>query len=361
MGNIHIVQLGVGQIGRTLIEQILKNRSTIQKRSNLHIEYRAVADSSGIIFNRQGMEDKKLKSIIQVKDEGGSVVDLPQGGKWNPKQVEEELLSVPNSILVDVTDSDKTHDLLIKAVQKGRGLVLSNKIPLSASYNLYQKLIAQRTKYETTVGAGLPVIDTLNKLLDSGDQIFALKGALSGTMNFIFTQIEEGKTFSWAVEKAYKLGYTEPDPRADLSGKDLTRKAIILARTLGYKLEMEDVEVEKLFPPKMANLEKNEFMAGLSAVDEDYAKKLKSGPNEINRYLILVSEDKVKVGVESLSPSSPFATLSGPENLVAIKTERYKEFPLYIRGPGAGPRVTAAGVLTDIISLSKRLKFWFKE
>lgn len=359
MQTIPLIQMGIGMIGRTLMRQIMKNRPLIGKRAGIKLKYFGLLDSEGIIEEQNGLNEDQLKEIIKIKEEGESVAQLPYGRKWSSdadsKLELSSLFNLNNALLVDATDTDKTLLALLEGKKRGRGLVLSNKIPLTMSYKDYQNLTGGEIGYETTVGAGLPVIDSLNKLMDSGDEIKEIRGALSGTLNFIFTQVGRGKSFSSSVKRAYELGYTEPDPRTDLSGKDLARKALILARTLGYKLGMEEVDIEPLYPKEMDELGVEEFMDQLKILDESTLEKLEGENDNITRYLVSVKDGSAKVGIENLPEESPFTTLSGPENLISFRTARYDEFPLYIRGPGAGPEVTAAGVLNDIIKLSKRL------
>lgn len=360
MQTMPLIQMGIGMIGKTLMRQIMKNRPLIGKRAGIKLKYFGLLDSEGIIDEQNGLDEDQLKEIMEIKEEGESVAQLPYGRKWSASDADSKLelsslFNLNNALLIDATDTDKTLLALLEGKKRGCGLVLSNKIPLTMSYKDYQKLTSGEIGYETTVGAGLPVIDTIDKLMDSTDKIKEIRGALSGTLNFILTQVGKGKSFSSSVKRAYELGYTEPDPRTDLSGEDLARKALILARTLGYKLGMEEVDIESLYPKEMDELEVEEFMGQLKVLDESTLEKLEGENDNITRYLVSVKDGSAKVGIENLPKENPFATLSGPENLISFRTARYDEFPLYIRGPGAGPEVTAAGVLNDIIKLSKRL------
>lgn len=349
MRNILLIQLGVGKVGKTLIKQIMENNRLIQKKWNIKLNYHAIVDSISFTCSKTGICDSELNEILDVKERNGSISDLTKGEVWvEPRDLYDELFIANKAILIDVTDTLDTLPVLLKAREKGYGLVLSNKLPLSSSYSAYQQLVSKKIGYETTVGAGLPVIEMLNKLMDTGDKVIEIKGALSGTLNFIFSQLAKGEKFSSTVKKAYQLGYTEPDPRVDLYGKDVARKALILARTLGYELNEEDVCTEPLLPKEMGNFRIKKFMDRIEILDDDFAKRI----NGKVHYLVSVAKERVRIGFVNLPEDSPFANLQGPENLISFKTARYNQFPLFIRGPGAGLEVTAGGLLNDIIKLS---------
>ena len=234
------------------------------------------------------------------------------------------------------------------------GVVLANKIPLAADWNAAKTFFEYSDlRYECTVGAGLPVIDTLQYLLDTGDRVTRIEGCLSGTLGYLCAELEQGVPYSEAVAQAKALGYTEPDPRDDLSGKDVARKALILARTAGWPLEMADLTVELLYPKSLSGVSTDEFMAAVSILDEPYSRRVGEAQTggQVLRYVARVGPDGGEVGLAAVPQDSPVGALRGPANYIALHTTRYNEVPLVLSGPGAGPEVTAAGVLGDIVRI----------
>jgi aspartokinase/homoserine dehydrogenase 1 len=237
--------------------------------------------------------------------------------------------------------------------------VLANKRPLSgpqrerAEREALARAQGRRILFEATVGAGLPILDTYRKLVESGDKVLKIEGCLSGTLGFLLTEIGRGRPFSLALRKAMEKGYTEPDPRDDLSGADVGRKALILGRLLGFAGEPGDVVVESLVPESARARPLADFLAHLEDLDADWARRLNVARDKGGelRYVASVTRTKIAVGLRAVDASSPFSALKGTDNQVAFTTGRYKENPLVITGPGAGPAVTAAGVLNDILGL----------
>jgi aspartokinase/homoserine dehydrogenase 1 len=210
-----------------------------------------------------------------------------------------------------------------------------------------------QVRFEATVGAGLPILDTIKKLHESGDQIISIEGCFSGTLGFLFTELEKGTPYSEAVSLAYSKGYTEPDPREDLSGADVARKALILARSLGKRLNFADIQVESLFGEDVSSAIPKTFLENLRKVDVRWEKRIKAAEknNSVLRYVARIGP-KISVGVEEIPKNSPFGRLQGTDNQVSITTNRYKTNPLIVTGPGAGADVTAAGVLNDILAIA---------
>jgi aspartokinase/homoserine dehydrogenase 1 len=239
-------------------------------------------------------------------------------------------------------------------------LVLANKLPLAgrraASESLWQTARARgrRILHEATVGAGLPIIDTYDKLIESGDRVDRVDGLLSGTLGYVLTEVSEGVPFSRAVRAAMRLGYTEPDPREDLSGMDVGRKALILARLLGYRGELSRQAVESLVPEWARALPLPEVLERLPKLDAAWKRRVDAarGGETVLRYVATATKSKVAVGLKAVPLSSPLASIRGSDNQVVFTTARYKSNPLVIRGPGAGAEVTAAGVLNDILRLA---------
>ena len=249
---------------------------------------------------------------------------------------------------------------MLAAVDAGMDVVLANKRPLAGprrkSEELWQRVAAanQRMLTEATVGAGLPIFDSYRKLVESGDRVLKIEGCLSGTLGFVLTEVERGRSFSQALAGAMEKGYTEPDPRDDLSGADVGRKALILGRLLGFAGEPDDVAVESLVPAALRAIPRDAFVARLGDMDADWAKRAAAAKAKgaTLRYVASVSKDKISVGLETVSRQSPFFGLKGTDNQVAFTTLRYRKNPLVITGPGAGPAVTAAGVLNDLLRLT---------
>jgi aspartokinase/homoserine dehydrogenase 1 len=273
----------------------------------------------------------------------------------------EELWLLPSRrpILVDLT-SDETAPLIEEALERGFHVVLANKKPLAIRQDAYDRMfqVAREQnvalRYEATAGAGLPVLDTLQKLQDSGDRVSQILGCFSGTLGFIMTALEDGASFSDAVRNAWKLGYTEPDPRDDLSGMDVARKALILARTLGRRAEMDEIDLEPLFPAELGDDDPATFIANLAALDDAFAKRVAQARREkkVLRYAAKIARGGIRVGIEAVAEASPMGRLRGTDNQVAIHSKRYKTNPLVVTGPGAGAAVTAAGVLNDIVAIT---------
>ncbi|NCC36639.1 MAG: homoserine dehydrogenase, partial [Chloroflexia bacterium] len=237
-------------------------------------------------------------------------------------------------------------------------VVLANKLPLSAGLAQFQALMADAaTRYEATVGAGLPIIATLQALLDSGDTVTRIEAAMSGTLGYLCSQLETGEALSTALRAAHALGYTEPDPRDDLSGADVARKALILARTCGLPWSINDIPAEPWFPPAMAGLSRDEFLARAEELDAPFASRVAEARavGGALRYVATVTPQGASVGLRIVPAEHPLASLRGADNLFSFTTTRYAERPLVVRGPGAGQSLTAAGVLADIVATAREM------
>jgi aspartokinase/homoserine dehydrogenase 1 len=262
-------------------------------------------------------------------------------------------------VLVDLT-ADDTVRALEQALTHGMDLVLANKRPLadrrSVSDGLWQTARARgrRILHEATVGAGLPIIDTYHKLVESGDRVERIEGLLSGTLGYVLSQVSAGVSFSRAVRAAMAKGYTEPDPRDDLSGMDVARKALILARLLGYQGDLRQSSVESLVPRWGRTLSLPDFLGRLEELDAPWKRRVDeaAAKGSVLRYVALVTPGKVAVGVQAVPTASPLAAIKGSDNQLVFTTARYNANPLVITGPGAGAEVTAAGVLNDILRLA---------
>jgi aspartokinase/homoserine dehydrogenase 1 len=353
---MEIVLLGFGQIGRSLAGMIGRVR-----RPALALKVAAVIDRSGFVFDPQGIGPRRLATLSRDKRKGRRLADSPRGRAATAEEAIEHIAgyALTRPVVVDLTAND-TGAALEAALTHGMDLVLANKLPLAgrraASESLWQTARARgrRILHEATVGAGLPIIDTYDKLIESGDRVDRVDGLLSGTLGYVLTEVSEGVPFSRAVRAAMRLGYTEPDPREDLSGMDVGRKALILARLLGYRGELSRQAVESLVPEWARALPLPEFLERLPKLDAAWKRRVDAarGGETVLRYVATATKSKVAVGLKAVPLSSPLASIRGSDNQVVFTTARYTSNPLVIRGPGAGAEVTAAGVLNDILRLA---------
>jgi aspartokinase/homoserine dehydrogenase 1 len=338
--------LGFGQIGRELARQLTAQEKHLRATLGADIKAIAVADRSGVKINEKGFSASALGKLAQQKASGARLFDrAPVDIAGLREMLRKELWLLPSRkpILVDLT-SDDTAELIEEALGRGFHVVLANKKPLAVPQAQFDRMMALarenglELRYEATAGAGLPVLDTLAKLREAGDRVETIVGCFSGTLGYLMTAIEDGRRFSEAVDEAQRLGYTEPDPREDLSGRDVARKALILARALGRSVEFDDIVLDDaLLAPD---------------ADEVLARRIAKG--EILRYTARIDRKGIRVGLESVPPASPMARLRGTDNQVAIYSKRYSTNPLVVTGPGAGAAVTAAGVLNDIVAITTR-------
>ncbi|MDF1503712.1 aspartate kinase, partial [Roseisolibacter sp. H3M3-2] len=353
-----VVLLCFGKVERELARQLAESQRVARADgAEAAVALVGVVDSKGWVFDAQGIGPRRLSALSKAKADGQGLGAQPGGAEGAPDAalaaIAAHALSRP--ILVDVTAGD-TSALLTAAVQHGMDLVLANKKPLAEGRATVDAAAARgrRVLHEATVGAGLPVIDTVRKLQESGDRILHIQGCPSGTLGFLFAELGRGRAFSDALRDAMARGYTEPDPREDLSGQDVARKAVILARLVGWKGDIGDVAVESLVPAAMAGLPLDAFLARLEALDAEWAARVQAAAERgaVLRYRADVSPKTARVGIVEVDRASPFASLSGTDNQFVFTTRRYKERPLVITGPGAGPEVTAAGVLNDVLALA---------
>lgn len=363
--DIRYVIHGLGQIGRTLLKQLGTQRSYLKDKMLLSLTCIGVADRSGLVIEESGFASERLLEVIAMKERGAKL-----GGSMTPDKLWQ--LSLKKGIFIDTTAEDSVQHIQA-AIAAGWHVALANKKPLAAPQKVFDALFALARdrgvflRYEATVGAGLPILDTLWKLEEAGDEVKTVLGCFSGTLGYLMTSVSDGTTFSEAVRRAHALGYTEPDPREDLSGMDVARKALILARTLGMRLDLSDIIVEPLFDAGLSHPDPMVFMENLKNLDAEWAQKITSARSrsEEIRYVARIARDKVTVGLESVPEASPLGRLRGTDNQVTITTQRYAQNPLIVSGPGAGAEVTAAGVLNDILAIATaaeriRPKSWSK-
>ncbi len=348
-----VVLLGVGSIGRELLSQL----------SSFGAGFRVcgLVDRSGYVFDANGIASERLVELSDIKERGGKLAETATGVVANAVQALEHIgaSALWRPILVDATAADTT-DVLDRALSHGWDVVLANKVPLAAGLESAERLWrrarlhGRRILHEATVGAGLPVIDTLRKLQEAGDKILSIEGCPSGTLGFIFGELGRGRSFSDAIRAAVSAGYTEPDPRADLSGLDVARKALILARLVGYRGDLGSIAVESLVPRALSDIPRDQFLERVSEADPQWRARVESARNRgvVMRYRARATATSVSVGLVEVDESDPLSTLQGTDNQFSFVTERYREQPLVIRGPGAGPAVTAAGVFNDLLRLA---------
>lgn len=351
--NVSIVLLGVGQVGRALLRLIAgRNENT---RDDAVINVVGIADSRAALIDDDHLSTQTLAEALTIKEEGGTLEQMRNAS--SPSELASAL--APGTILVDVTASNDTGPLLEEALARGCGIVLANKRPLATAWSDAEAFFLHPyVRYEATVGAGLPVISTLRNLLSCGDSFVSIKGVLSGTLGYMCSQMERGASYSQALLSARDLGYTEPDPREDLLGTDVLRKALILARSASWPLETDDIDVKPMFPDSLSDMTVDEFFQEIHTLDEDYARQVSEAKKAGRslRYVASINRTEASVGLEQVDKDGPFGILSGAQNCVIFRTSFYDEMPIAISGPGAGPLVTAAGVLGDILDLGVHMK-----
>ncbi len=351
--NVSIVLLGVGQVGSALLRLIAsRNKKT---RDDRKVNVIGIADSHAALIGDDHLSTQTLAEALRIKEMGGTLEEL--SGALAPSEITSAL--TPGTILVDVTASNDTAPLLRSALSRGCGIVLANKRPLATAWSDAEVFFSHPyVRYEATVGAGLPVISTLRNLLSCGDLFVSITGVLSGTLGYMCSQMERGTSYSQALLSARQLGYTEPDPREDLLGTDVARKALILARSASWPLEPDEINVEPMFPDSLSDMTVDEFLAKVHTLDQEYAhlvsESQKAGRSL--RYVANIDGATAKVGLKQVEKDAPLGILSDAENSVIFRTQFYDEMPIAISGPGAGPLVTAAGVLGDILDLSVHMK-----
>ena len=361
MSDTNVVLLGVGAIGRELLRQLATNHRT----SVSSIRICGLVDRSGFVFEPAGLSWRRVMELRAHKAVGNSLATAVGGRASSPADAVDTItaksggLSRTNRVLVDATAAD-TLPLLETALARGCDLVLANKLPLAGAQQVHDRLHdaagagRRRILHEATVGAGLPVIDTLHKLVDAGDRVLAIDGCPSGTLGFLFGELGKGRSFSSALRDAVAAGYTEPDPRTDLSGIDVARKALILARLLGFRGDLDDVAVESLVPASLREVTTDAFLARASELDEQWNSNVDAARSQgcVLRYRARVTRKSISIGLAHVPAGDPLSTLNGTDNQFAFTTSRYRTQPLVITGPGAGPAVTAAGVYNDLLSLA---------
>ena len=342
---------GTGTVGDSLIKQLASQQEKLMKERGLKLNVVGIANGHQALFDRDGLELSNYRALLDEK-----------GTASSPQIIRDEVIgmNIFNSVFVDCTANADVASLYKDLLNNNVSVVAANKIAASSSYANYSELkqIARKRGvkflFETNVGAGLPIIKTINDLLASGDKILKIEAVVSGTLNFIFNKISADVSFSETIRMAKEEGYSEPDPRIDLSGKDVIRKLVILAREAGYVLEQEDVEKHLFVPDEFFAGSLEDFWKNIPSLDADFeARRQKlEAENKHWKFVAKLEDGKGSVSLQEVSRSHPFYGLEGSNNIVLLTTERYNEYPMMIQGYGAGASVTAAGVFADIISVA---------
>lgn len=347
--NLFIV--GVGHVGKRLIEQIRHQQSNLKDNKALELNVVGVANSHHCIFDRNGIDIEHYADILGKSEMVAS-----------PTTICDEIIkmNIFNPVFVDCTATKDIAAMYDRLLSHNVNVVAANKLAASSKYDNYKKLkqIARKRDvkflFETNVGAGLPIINTINSLINSGDKILKIEAVLSGTLNYIFNVLSEKVPLSKAVMMAKEAGYSEPDPREDLSGKDVVRKLVILSREAGYRIETEDVKKNLFVPESLMQGTTEDFFKNIASIDDEFEKRraATAQSGRALRFVARLENGEATVGLEEVTSDSPFYSLESSNNVILITTERYKEYPMEIKGYGAGVEVTAAGVFADIISIA---------
>ncbi len=347
---LNLFVCGVGTVGGNLLQQIATQYKQLAETRRLKLNVVGIASSRNAIFSREGIDLENYREQLRASE---------------PSNVEKMCrevvgMNIFNSVFVDCTASAEVAELYQTFLEHNISVVTANKIAASSEYGKYTKLKATALQrgvkflFETNVGAGLPIIGTINDLRNSGDKILRIEAVLSGTLNYIFNTIATDVPFSEAVRRAKEEGYSEPDPRIDLCGKDVIRKLVILTREAGYRVEQDDVEKQLFMPDGFFQGSIDDFWKQLPSLDADFERRRKALEAEHKRWRFVASMDrgKTKVSLEAVGEHHPFYGLEGSNNIVLLTTERYREYPMLIQGYGAGAGVTAAGVFANIMSIA---------
>jgi aspartokinase/homoserine dehydrogenase 1 len=348
---LHVFCLGTGHIGKTLFRQILSQHSFLLENKDLEIKTVGISNSRQQLLDVEGIDLNRWESLLNEKGQEASLPDFIAQMKQ---------LNLPNCVLVDNTASPVPTSYYLEVFAANISVVTCNKIANSGQFAFYKALKSAARRhgvdyfYETNVGAGLPIVRVLKDLMMSGDRIVRIEAILSGTISYIFNHFKEDQTFHDVVRQAQQLGYTEPDPRDDLSGTDFMRKMLILARDAGISIESEEVILGPILP--VSCLEAADVPAFYEQLQQEnaYFEKIKKQAEEegkVIRYIGVLEEGKVRISLELVDSKHPFYALSGSDNIISFTTERYKERPLVVKGPGAGAEVTAAGVFADLVNV----------
>jgi aspartokinase/homoserine dehydrogenase 1 len=348
---LNVFLMGIGTVGGNLLQQLQKQQDELLREKHLKIKLTGVANSRKMVFNRDGIDIASYREILEQSDKVSSLQGFAS---------EIKAMNIYNSVFVDCTASDEVALIYKDILRSNISIVTANKAAASSEYENYSEIKKTAKQkgvkflFETNVGAGLPIINTLNDLVNSGDKILKIEAVLSGTLNFIFNTISSEIPLSATIKMAKEQGYSEPDPRIDLSGVDVARKILILARESGYRIEMDEIRIQRFVPDSFFAGSLDDFWTNISKLDDDFEQnriKLEA-KNKKWRFVARFENGIAEVGLQEVDAKHPFYDLEGSNNLVMYTTERYHQFPMLIKGYGAGASVTAAGVFADLIKVS---------
>ena len=348
---LNLFVVGIGNVGRNLLSQIHAQQANLLENKSLKLRLVGIANSRKCVFDREGIDTEYYKERLDKSDIPATPENIRNGVIG---------MNIFNSVFVDCTSSEEIAALYADLLDHNVNVVAANKIAASGKYEDYARLKRITHKkdvkflFETNVGAGLPIINTINNLINSGDRILKIEAVVSGTLNYIFNVLSREIPMSRAIKMAQEAGYSEPDPRTDLSGKDVIRKLVILAREAGYKVEQDDVEARLFIPEKYFLGTLDDFYRNITEIDGDFERQRSEAESagEHFRFVARLDNGVTSVGLQKVSSIHPFYHLEGSNNVILITTERYNEYPMVIKGYGAGAEVTAAGVFSDIIGIA---------
>lgn len=352
---ISIGLIGPGTVGATFVNQLASEKKTLKERFNIELRVRGICNSKKMLLHAKSLDLNHWSEELERSSMATDLEQFIESVQTN---------SVPHSVIIDCTSSDQLARQYEGLLKKGIHVITPNKKAGTLPYADYTNLKKEGRRfnahflYETTVGAGLPIIGTLRDLIQTGDKIIDIEGVFSGTLAYLFYHYDGTRAFSEIVSEAKKKGFTEPDPREDLSGMDIVRKVVILAREMGLALEVADVEVTGLVPSELQDVPVSEFMERLHEHDEFFKQFIDNANSkgEVLRYVGVISpQGKSRVELRTFPTNHPFSRIKATDNIVAFRTKRYDQQPLIVQGPGAGPEVTAAGVFADLLRLASYL------
>lgn len=354
---IPVMVLGVGHVGQAFLAQLLQTRSQLAQRYKVMLQPVLLADSRGVLFDSQGLAPDTVKAVLAAKVRGQSISEQAQAQRGlSPLDVIQYAADhgIERGIVVDTSAVEGMEAALNRALNHDYGVVLANKRPLAGAWSGARQFFEHPyVRFEATVGAGLPIVNTLRYLVETGDVVHRIEGALSGTLGYLCSRLEDGVPFSAVVRSAQEKRYTEPEPREDLNGMDVARKVLILGRLAGWPLELSDLHVDPLYPAEMAEMSLPDFMAALPGLDADFAAYMGALAG-VPRYMAEIKPSGGDVSLRMVDERRA-AQLRGPLNQVSLWTERYADLPLSVSGPGGGMQVTGAAVLEDCLQLAQRL------
>ena len=351
-----IIQLGIGNVGREVIRNVLEYKDY---ESNRLFRYIGIANSTSYLFRQEGIPDRLLEEIISA-EKPVALSNQPDSGNHNgdlsPLLHETEGLDSRYVSIIDATDSETTTSFLLGCAVKGMKMVLANKKPLVRDIKIYRLLKQVPLGLRATIGAGLPVIPAIEKVLSQGKKILKIEGCFSGSLGILCSSLETGEPFSEVVKALKNKGYTEPDPREDLSGRDMARKILILSRLSGYKPELHDVITESLFPEEMVSLPPDIFLSEIRTLDEAYRERFTRALHKkyTLRFVATMENGTCRIGLREVPVDSVIGRLKGAEKLAVLYTHWNHGRPIVIRGSGAGAKSAAKDVFDDLLDLQQK-------